>query len=502
MVRFSQSGAYFCQFNRQTVNNDRLVKMSLTKRVFVFTVMAGLALITTGRVAAQTLTPVHSFGGFPDGSYPIAGVILSGNTLYGTTADGGNPGAGTVYAINTDGTGYTILHNFAGGSDGSGPSFGGLLLVGNTLYGTASGGGSTGTVFKVNIDGTGFTNLVTFTNTNPGAEPTGGLVMANGTLYGTTFRGGSANAGQIFAVNPDGSGFVDLFDFTDDTPGFNPYAGLVYSDGRLYGTTDSGGEQSPSGTVFAVNTNGTGFTSLHTFSTPVYNSTLNVSTNIDGATLYAGVILSGGTLYGVSYLGGLYGNGTVFSVSTNGTGFTALYEFSAVGQTALTNSDGQNPVGTLTISGNTLYGTTIHGGPAGYGTAFKVNTDGTGFVTLHGFSGIQGANRDGNNPFGGLILSGNILYGTAENNGTSGMGTVFRLSLTTIAPPPMAIALSGGNVVLSWASTDTGFALQSSAGLASQAFWSPVSPAPVVVNGQNVVTNAASGTQSFYRLIQ
>jgi hypothetical protein len=46
------------------------------------------------------------------------------------------------------------------------------------------------------------------------------------------------------------------------------------------------------------------------------------------------------------------------------------------------------------------------------------------------------------------------------------------------------------------------FTLQSTTDLASAAVWATVSPEPVVVNGQNAVTNAVSGTQQFYRLSQ
>jgi len=48
----------------------------------------------------------------------------------------------------------------------------------------------------------------------------------------------------------------------------------------------------------------------------------------------------------------------------------------------------------------------------------------------------------------------------------------------------------------------TGYTLQSTTNLASPAVWSTNSPAPVVVNGQNTVTNAISGTQKFYLLMQ
>ena len=49
-------------------------------------------------------------------------------------------GAGVVFQVNTDGSGYTVLKNFTG-SDGIGP-VAGLVLAGNTLYGTTPDGGS------------------------------------------------------------------------------------------------------------------------------------------------------------------------------------------------------------------------------------------------------------------------------------------------------------------------------------------------------------------------
>src|SRR5258708_7021575 len=89
----------------------------------VLVVVAGLVL--AGRLAAQTLATLHSFTLLipesyesslvytnSDGAYPWAGLILSGDTLYGTTSDGGNSGNGTVFAVQTDGTDFTTLHSF------------------------------------------------------------------------------------------------------------------------------------------------------------------------------------------------------------------------------------------------------------------------------------------------------------------------------------------------------------------------------------------------------
>ena len=47
-----------------------------------------------------------------------------------------------------------------------------------------------------------------------------------------------------------------------------------------------------------------------------------------------------------------------------------------------------------------------------------------------------------------------------------------------------------------------GCSLQSTTNLGPSAVWATNSPAPVVINGQNVVTNPITGTQQFYRLIQ
>jgi uncharacterized repeat protein (TIGR03803 family) len=94
----------------------------------------------------------------------VAGLVLSGNTLYGTTAGGGNAGNGTVFAVNINGLGYTNLYRFTGGSDGATPRDG-LILSGNTLYGTTEYGGTNGNgaIFSLNTNGTGFVKLYSFT---------------------------------------------------------------------------------------------------------------------------------------------------------------------------------------------------------------------------------------------------------------------------------------------------------------------------------------------------
>ena len=170
-------------------------------------------------------------------------------------------------------------------------------------------------------------------------------------------------------------------------------------------------------------------------------------------------------------------------------------------------SAGAEPVAGLILSGNTMYGTAYDGG-TGNGTVFAVNINGTGFTNLHTFtatrtnsSGVY-TNSDGAYPQAGLILSGNTLYGTASVGGDWGVGTVFSLSLRSVSAPQLTIIPSGANVILTWPANAAGFTLQSTTNLVSPAVWITNSPAPVVVNGQNAVTNPISGTQKFYRLSQ
>lgn len=486
----------------------------------LFLLLPGL-LFASIQLTAQTFSTLYSFHG-TDGGLPEGGLVISLNTLYGTTTYGGSSGQGTVFKVNTDGSGFTNLHVFTGSSsppvgntnsDGALP-FDSLVLAGETLYGTTHSGGSfgSGMIFAVNTDGAGFTNLHSFaaaagsypyTNSD-GAYPYAGLVLLGNTLYGTASYGGSSGQGTVFAINTDGTGFTNLHDFTalsipysgTNSDGASPVGGLFASNNVLYGTA-AGGGSSGSGVVFALNTDGTGFTNLYSFT---QTSASSPGTNSDGAGPQGGLVLSGSTLYGTTFGGGSAGNGTVFAVNTDGTGFTTLHTFSAYyTNTYYHNSDGAWPYDTLVLSGNTLYGT-ASGGGSFEGTVFAVNTDGTGFTVVHDFTG----GSDGDTPIGGLILSGNTLYGMAQydgNPGPAGNGTVFSISFV----PQLSITRWQGNAVVAWPTNVAGFDyagfnLQCATNLIPPVAWSAVSPAPIVINGQNTITNPITGAQAFFRL--
>jgi uncharacterized repeat protein (TIGR03803 family) len=225
------------------------VKTCAKNSFLLSTLITVLGFILAGRVMAQTFAVLHSFTDASDpyftnrdGTFPSAGLLLSGNILYGTASSGGGSGNGTVFGVSTDGKGFTNLHSFNGVSDGNYPQAG-LILLDNTLFGTTAGvrNADGGTVYAVNTDGTGFTNLYSFlysfTEGSNGWAPYARLTLSGTTLYGTTVWGGSSWAGTVFRVNTDGTGFTNLHSFANGSNGAYPWAGLVLASNTLYGTT-------------------------------------------------------------------------------------------------------------------------------------------------------------------------------------------------------------------------------------------------------------------------
>jgi uncharacterized repeat protein (TIGR03803 family) len=143
---------------------------------------------------------------------PQSGLTLAGNTLYGMAA-GGAFGFGQIFSIGTDGSGFTTLHSFDyfGGANPAGS----LALSGNTLFGMTAGGGNTndyGVVFSVNTDGTGFTVLHEFAGGAGGRYPYfGAPVVAGSNLYGSAFYEGSGGEGIVFGLVIPEPSTVGLF---------------------------------------------------------------------------------------------------------------------------------------------------------------------------------------------------------------------------------------------------------------------------------------------------
>jgi uncharacterized repeat protein (TIGR03803 family) len=424
----------------------------------------------------------HFAGGTNDGGWPLLGrLIQSGSTLYGMTSGGGSNNLGTVFKLNTDGTGYQILHSFvSAGSDGSRP-YGSLLQSGSTLYGMSSSEGATnrGTVFKLNTDGTGFQVLHTF-STNEGKWPYDSLIQDGTNLYGMCTYGGSSTGddwvgnGTIFKIDTNGAAFTRLRAFSgssSSTGGGGPHGSLIQSGTTLYGTTLWGGSSGLGG-IFKIQTNGTGYSLFYSFTG---------GTTGGGEPYGTTLVQSGPILYGMTKSGGSSNGGTIFKVNTNGTGFPLLHSFAGGA------GDGWQPFcGTLVQSGSMLYGMTTGGGAGGGGTVFQINTNGTGFRVLHEFE-----TSTGQGPWGSLLLYGSTLYGMTQGGGSNSVGVIFALDLPL---PQLAMSIDDTNVNLSWSTNFPDFALESVGRLGEA--WTPVPG----VTGYSATLPVNPATNQFFRL--
>jgi uncharacterized repeat protein (TIGR03803 family) len=446
-------------------------------------------------IDAATSQPTNS-----DGDEPHGHLVVAGNTIYGVASNGGTNTVGTVFRLDIDGGDFTNLFTFGydeAGGYGSAPQ-GGLLLVGNTLYGTTADGTSnlTGTIFAIQTDGTGFSNLYKFTarvdtTNSDGANPQAALTLVGNMLYGTASAGGAFGYGSVFGIETNGTGFTNLHSF-GQTDGATPECTLVASGNMLYGTTKTGGPApNTNGTIFAISTNGLIFSTYHSF-TPV-SAADPTPTNYDGANPTGSLTLSGGTLYGATDAGGASDYGTIYAINTDGTGFRAVYSFVA--------PDGVHPNSDLVVTDGTIYGTTLSGSKPtnSGGTIFSVGTDGGGFTNLvwhkaTGFNGIAGyTNVGGAGCVTGMTYSGGVFYGVDSAGGTNGAGLVYSLSLGGSAPEPIPLNIqsSAGTLVLTWTATNA--VLQASQNL-NTGFTN-------VTGAASPFTVAPTNAQQFFRLL-
>jgi uncharacterized repeat protein (TIGR03803 family) len=356
-----------------------------------------LGLAVAAALPAQGQRGYHQIYDFGAVVAPM-GLTGTGNTLYGTTQNGGSQGMGSVYALTLPETQgepwtYTTLYNFGSTpSDGASPynvSIGGYSNGLPVLYGTTSGGGeyAMGTVFSLvppQTPGGAWTEHVL--HSFQGADGWGPLAplaadLRNGeppVLYGTTGQGGASygvtspfGAGAVFSLTPpatQGGTWTEtvLYSFVPGgTEGQIPN-NVVLGSGPggapvLYGFARIGGALS-GGVVFSLaEENGTW----------TYNDIYDLSRS-DVISSPTGLTLgSNGVLYGTTEPGSAANSGgVVYSLTpptSAGGSWTenTLYSFGAVVE------DGMDPAGVVVGSNGSLYGATSGGG-LGYGTVYSL----------------------------------------------------------------------------------------------------------------------------------
>jgi uncharacterized repeat protein (TIGR03803 family) len=388
------------------------------------------------------------------GYSPFANLIFdSAGNLYGTTYEGGagcsSPGCGTVFELSPKaGGGYAerVLHSFRPTRDGENPVGGLVFDAAGNLYGTTSGGGAygAGTVFELSPEASGgWTEKILHNfndNGTDGSTPYGTLILdVSGNLYGTTVIGGNGacshdltvGCGTVFELSPGAGGLWTekiLHNFVSNgVDGLYPNrALLVDSAGNLYGTTYSGGNRTSCGqgtscgTVFELSPKAGGEWTEKI----LHNFNLNGS---DGTNPLCSLIFDGaGNLYGTTWQGGVYGEGTAFRLSPQPGGGWTESVLHAFGE----GTGGKLPTAGLTMdaAGN-LFGTTNEGGANGNGTVFELTPAAGGTFTESVEFGFPAVAAGGFSPESGLTTDavGN-LFGTTIAGGTAGDGgTVFEI---------------------------------------------------------------------------
>jgi len=278
----------------------------------------GAGVIYSVNADGSSYTKLHEFTDAE--GYDLSGKLLeaSDGKLYGATTLSTSSN-GMIYRINKNGTGFEIIYPFIGVANGYAPL--GSLVEDNTgtLYGVTNySSPGAGVIFKMNKDGTGYTVLKVF----DGAAiyyPVAGLTISGDYLYGACGYGGPEFKGGVFRIKKDGTGYQELHVFNGASDGSNPWAPpIVASNGKLIGTT-SGGGNNLSGTLYSIDTTGTNYVIHRHFSDAT-----------DGSYPYSGVIqASDGLIYGSTSFSTIslnYG-GTIYRLNPDGSGFTVLKVF-------------------------------------------------------------------------------------------------------------------------------------------------------------------------------
>ena len=286
---------------------------------------------------------------------------------------GCDPVSRQMFQLARDGSSFNIVHSF--------PSTEGFPLTpiaivsdadqnvsaaNQHFYGLTDkdGSGGRGTLFRMDSSGAHFVVLRDFGSgpaAEQGANPKSICAGADGAFYGIVRQQGGGGAG-IFRFTPAQSSFVWLHTF--DSSMLADYGTILSgSDGLLYGAIDTISTRIER--VFRLDRNGGNFAVLRTLTT-------SNSSGIGTTALAEG---PDGFLYGATTRNGASTVPLLFRLSRDGSIFTSLHDVAAGTNPAL-----NPPFGLLVTANGLLYGYASN-------ALFRCNPDGSGFQTVHTFSG-------------------------------------------------------------------------------------------------------------------
>ncbi|MEO7299322.1 MAG: SBBP repeat-containing protein [Verrucomicrobiota bacterium] len=411
--------------------------------------------------SGNVLVTGYSFGTNGISDYATVKYSGAGVALWTNRYNGPGNKDDRANAVAVDGSGDVFVTGYSfGGNNGDdyatiAYSGAGVALWTNRYNGPGNGSDQ---ATAVAVDGSGnvfVTGYSVASNSVVNDYTTIAYSGAGAALWTNRYNGPGNNDDRANAMAVDGSGNVFVTGYSHGGSSYNDYATIKYSGGgvALWTNRYNGpGNYDDQATAVAVDGSGNVFVTGYSFGTNSNRAFTTIK--------YSG---TGVALWTNRFDGNSDPRPNAVAVDGSGNVFVTGYSYS---------SGSLRDYATLAYSGaGVALWTNRYNGPGNgndYAQAMAVDRNGNVFVT--GYSV-------------GVISD----YATIKYS----------------AIPSLSVARTTENtVVVSWPSPSTGFTLQSTTNLVSPAVWNTNLPSPVVINGQNTVTNPISGTQQFFRLSQ
>jgi hypothetical protein len=390
-----------------TTTNNVLESGSMLRKTFLTVASFAIAVVCRTTVSdAGVFKVIHSFDGTsPDSAYSGQGLIVVGDQLFGLATGKSTDKYSNVFKSGLDGSGFKVLHSFTFDDAAAGVA---LFPQGATLYGVARGI-SDASLFRIEADGSEFQKITSITKD-----------FAPYAVHGSSILG--TTQGDIYQLGFDGSSskIADSVNIPLSGTGYHPFqlAGLSVIGDRIYCTMPA--------------------------------DRLTVSMALDGsdhklvfrwnpfyAMIARGTVTSvGSELYGIAWgqLDQFPNNyGFVYSMSHDGNNFKA-HPFNSL------TLSGYDPLSDFAVVGNKIVGMVTTFKPDGiHRELYSIGLDGSNFKLEHDFG------TDHRDPaiMPGAIV-GSSIYGFSHGDGENGAGTIF----TFTVPEPSGLALAGAGVML------------------------------------------------------
>jgi uncharacterized repeat protein (TIGR03803 family) len=401
------------------------------KEKFVLAVL--FALFASSAYAGNSApVPAYTFicngsglGPCPNGGRTDSLILGSDGNFYGaaqiTTWETSLVTGGNIFSLTPAGK-FAVLHTFTPGANKNFPDGdlpGALIegpdgnLYGETIYGGIDGCDGDcgyGVLFRVGRTGTGFQLVHKFcseTNCADGLNPSPMVVGTDGKLYGTTPSGGTSGVGTIFRITPSSGAYEVVFNFSLSSGGQYPSSLIVGANGTFYGTSSGS-----SGELLFNYTPATGAmtTALLNFPNLSHGSGLALGPN--------------GNLYGFYFVYGVNGV-SLFEVEPDGSNLQIFPFYNTI-------DGGGSPDGLLLASDGNFWVANFNGSSTGgYGNIISLSpTDGSLLQTISPFgttSSVGGWPSQLIQATDGTFWGSTYIFGDATK-GHFALGTVFSLN--------------------------------------------------------------------------